>query len=853
MNGTNVILRVNSYQTRNTVLFETGALRGSNKTENCQRRPILECAKDFFKAVQDEVNNQINLTVHGNAFDVVFLRGISAGYPVNAVSRKEHSVFWSTRQRLHLLQDMLGDVWEALSVPVVMTGDASLTLPDYPMVSFGGATSPRKLVIAKTRYEITDAFEDYICEPVAFLVDGSTRLEESAGKYILHCSVDNVLELVCGYLETKYINPFIGSLVAKYGDRFSITSAPGAFLIDRIEPYYYLEPGREKVRLFRGDKATLGIHSVSLSANGEVSPDSPTDIARLTYSLDERLDDISLTDRGLIINPDDLRGIYAVHAGSYRIGYFFEDNTELFSVAITAVEHQYVNNISFDLLDGDSAIERWRIGKRYRIKFSFFPQGAEDAEEITFASSNPSVARVEGNEVLILNEGVFQLVAATKRVSFKRTFSVENAIVKAISVSGWPTAMVEYGASFHVKVSVAPAAANYSGFQYEVTSGNGNVVVERDGRAGLNITAAKAGECTIKFSSVDNPDVACFQTISISPEPYKKMFLVIVGFIILFLGASPGDLLSAVIATAFAALVCYFGVRRRERFAKIALVILLLIGLEHILGLIGEEISKDNAQPATTQMSISQLEKEAKSLVSESTYTDHTGNSWTLTDTEYLGYMVCASNSDYYAFFIHEVTVSSPKESAPREMFSVVSYEGNFNKYASFRANGTSSGEVVWSESFSDWMDDYAYNDDVREMSFSDEELHNLIGWDKYLSSVNWDGLVSQFMDAEKKKHEEDGYFTYSEIELDGIYFAQKKGGSQSSNKLYILISYDRYMPDGALNFHMCAALGFADIVVDSEGNILLAYEDGKRESEYHTAEEFIKNLEEKYLVTKVE
>lgn len=115
--------------------------------------------------------------------------------------------------------------------------------------------------------------------------------------------------------------------------------------------------------------------------------------------------------------------------------------------------------------------------------------------------------------------------------------------------------------------------------------------------------------------------------------------------------------------------------------------------------------------------------------------------------------------------------------------------------------------------------------------------------------------LVAQYVAKEQAENDAEGVasFSYSEVKLYGIYFMEEKEDAfmANHNELHILIYYDYYI-GGTYDRTNYIPLVFEDIVADTNGKVVLAYEDGKTAYFYTDIDKYMSKHEEKYTIKKI-
>lgn len=115
--------------------------------------------------------------------------------------------------------------------------------------------------------------------------------------------------------------------------------------------------------------------------------------------------------------------------------------------------------------------------------------------------------------------------------------------------------------------------------------------------------------------------------------------------------------------------------------------------------------------------------------------------------------------------------------------------------------------------------------------------------------------IAQQFIAEKEAALEPTSMFTYSPVELYGVYYAEAEEGKFSfhENELHILIVYTQYMY-GEYHSTIYLPLYFENVLIDTDGNINIDYEDGQRSAFFYTdAEKYINDLSEDYKVTKIQ
>lgn len=136
-------------------------------------------------------------------------------------------------------------------------------------------------------------------------------------------------------------------------------------------------------------------------------------------------------------------------------------------------------------------------------------------------------------------------------------------------------------------------------------------------------------------------------------------------------------------------------------------------------------------------------------------------------------------------------------------------------------------------------------------------------GLDRYATAADlpmdvvW-AIAERF--AAEKQEDLDGrkneWWTYSDVVIAGIYFLEEKnsGATWCVNELHILITYSYFdVEENVCVGTYCEPLAFEGVIIDTEGNVNLAYEDGERHIfPFESVEECLNSISDEYTITKV-
>lgn len=170
---------------------------------------------------------------------------------------------------------------------------------------------------------------------------------------------------------------------------------------------------------------------------------------------------------------------------------------------------------------------------------------------------------------------------------------------------------------------------------------------------------------------------------------------------------------------------------------------------------------------------------------------------------------------------------------------------------------GLSNGDVITITITN--TDDLLNNFGIIPAESSKQYTVSGLGWYPTADELQMDNIweiANQFVAKIQAKNDEEGYedFSYSDASVYGIYFAEdgNDGRAWNNNELHILAGYDFYNK-GVYQWTHYEPFVFKNIVTNADGDVMLQYEDGEGSIlSYSDAEEYVSELEDEYIVTKV-
>lgn len=487
-------LKVDSFAGTNTVLINGQPVGVNSDFINYYAKPIISAAGKILETIEAEFNDEFELDVYGNLYERTFLASVCGEYELCTVCRThETQVSLSTTKRL----GMLGIGAEnPVEIPfALITDSAQVRLPQYPGIRFV-ETGKNGLVVSNDIDFIKANIKGQTS--VVFLIGG--RNQKIGKTVVIGVEADQAEELVCSYIDSTAINAVINSVArAREGDR-------GVVLANRTEPYFYAD---EQIELSCGEKRTLPVRTI------------PEGIG---------LDGVTARVNGNSAQVDKLT-VEGIAPGKSTVELFCGSPFPFASISASVIQHTFVTDIDIALTSETQSLCE---GKLYPISVSLQPKDAEDVDTLAVTVSNPDIAEVQGNKLLVKAPGVFEIVAKTNRASASVSFTAEPSI-KALNLCSLPS---EFHISdiFELNVEVVPENAYDKRYKWVTSDRSVAVVgVSKDGRELLKATGI--GSATIQCISLDDESVTSVVDVKVvsAMEKDEKNGLVRAGTILTIL------------------------------------------------------------------------------------------------------------------------------------------------------------------------------------------------------------------------------------------------------------------------------------------------------------------------------
>lgn len=113
--------------------------------------------------------------------------------------------------------------------------------------------------------------------------------------------------------------------------------------------------------------------------------------------------------------------------------------------------------------------------------------------------------------------------------------------------------------------------------------------------------------------------------------------------------------------------------------------------------------------------------------------------------------------------------------------------------------------------------------------------------------------IATQLVSEQQKENDEDPNFTYTDVELYGIFFLERKEDTWADeNQLHFVIHYNMLGDNGEVKNVYYTPMYIKDILVQADGSISLHRDDCVAPFFYDSAEDYTEKYEADYDITKI-
>lgn len=644
--------------------------------------------------------------------------------------------------------------------------------------------------------------------------------------------------LIDAYVETKYVNPLVGRWFSSYlSTHENALTDRRYYLIDRVDPYVYVEPEDANITLFQGDSLQINVQSVSTDAEGRIVSNSPSVLRYVTHKMsgaEGETDCIEFT-------HDNLLHLHCLAPGSARMDLFYDDPKPFAHVNITAKEHNYAKSIVITINQNNKLI----VGECYPINIQTVPYNAEDREEIALALDRSDVAELQGNKIFIKKVGGFTITAKGQEAQASRNYNVPRAVTK-IEVHHWPkNDKIAMGSQFTVQGDVFPSNATDKRIKCEIYGDTGALFVQGEKNSNdITFRAISSGSVTVRFYSVSDPDVFCEKTIVVYDNSTQPWLAVKAGFWLMAIAAMFMLFRTSLVWVFMALSLLAFGIAcfRRETLAKIMIV--LAIAASCVLGYLRINVFYDK----DLLLSMEKMPENVLEELCDQSYNTVSNDSYAYSDSllsfdqseyypthvQYLGYYFGYENNlivdNNHLYLVYRVETTNPNDFSTITLFIRASYE-------KLKLTGIGTVEYTFSKHFVETYTDYdaLYRDTkyIDESTVSDWEIYRELGLDQYVYSASqissdtlYDiaGILIEQLEAQKGQP---GIgVSYSDIVFhDGVLIVGKTPYAnvyaKIQNRLYLYLSQDEYRNNELFRTYYYTYC-FDNIKVDEDGNAII-------------------------------
>lgn len=808
-----VTVKVNSYQGTITTLRDGKIFTMANNpsilfnfTDKGKSESVIDLAEPYFKGLLREFrDDDISLTVKGNLFEQEFYKIVAHNNQFHNLKCAYNDFVLATSARLSAFAKM-NPSFPVKVVPIELSfhGDDfyHFELPSYSLVNFAGGAGASRIFISSNRSYLERGLRARGSDNIAFQV-GSKSQALDGGKYIIGCTPDNVHQMVTAYIETRYINPFIGELFAAIASVESFPVDKMVRMLNRVDPYYFCK--KEALTAFENDLTSVDIHCFSSDESGRIQSDSSEWLEKVQLKS-------ALPNASLVIKNQAACLRFPV-AGKDKAFLYVDGIDFAVSINVDIKQHIYVDDVSMGIDVG-----KWKQGYSYSFWFETYPKGAEDEKEVIISSSDPNIAEIRGNKIYAKNEGEFHLVATIRGREWSKSYTVRFPHINSFDTKDWPERnILTVGKEWATPLLINGRIARLE--EYDVVcmdaDGKNKKVDISTGSTNVYIKARNAGDVNIKFIPIDDESKSITKKLKIKKADRDWFFtgFAICGLILsivltLFRSAwCPGFYLAT-------ALLFVAAVLRREEHAKpltaIALVVLLGLGWLHKNVLcvrryvtscteISESVFNQILDESRTYVLKEKYEFSEQMMAMETT-------DYYATEVDYLGYYFSEGKGGIfnlgkphnYLHLVFRVNATSPEDRSSKTFFIV-------DEITDVRDVG--KGEFTYKnkkgvqgyDSFDGLLKDIPHDG---ESTVSQDMVYGELGFGQYLYDVSQvpqetiDAIVATLLSNFDASGGDESSANYSDVYYyDALLVSGKEQSSnvysRIQNRLYIFLACD--------------------------------------------------------------
>ena len=292
-------------------------------------------------------------------------------------------------------------------------------------------------------------------------------------------------ELIADVCEIYLLNPLLGNIAGKSSNKEIFICSQISPVIEAVIPDYMEVGTTQKIEFTAYPEGSELPKIILQSSNPDV-------VAVEGHSL-------------RVLTPGEIK-ISAFIAG---------ENEPLIIQSVTASKTVLVTKI--EIADIEEPIY---VGKETELSINLYPADADDINTLTIVSSNPAIAEITENKLVIKSEGEFTVTAKTSKASYEKTYAVLPKL-KGLSISA-KKAEINVGGKMPIIVSLTPENAFNKEYSWVTSDKTVAIVVKEDNKE--YIKAVGIGACEISCKSADGSitDTCSVEVKSIMYQKTKK-------------------------------------------------------------------------------------------------------------------------------------------------------------------------------------------------------------------------------------------------------------------------------------------------------------------------------------------
>lgn len=474
-----VKLRINPYQSSNTISINDKPLSQYSELNNFIKEPFLRWGDVFFESVEREINDDFKLIVVSDQVDHYFIKKLAKinpsciGYEhigfeldltiqerfdiVNRLAEKYRVDYRPTFKPINIWNNTLLKIGASEKIEVVAKKDAAM-------------------IVIEKDYQAAKALAKEKEIPLILYASEEEKIEKIGHSYLCNISSDEEVGLINQIVERFYYTEIIIELIHRLNEcseKLSNQDANQLKIAGEIDPFVYIDSVAD---------VEVG---AEIKLNFKTIPENnPLPLIRIKV-LDESV--VHVQDYCLV----------GIREGKTKIELY--KNEEI--IPFQCIQVSVYKNIYIQRIDLSVHKNILGIGMQQKINYKVYPSDAEDIEDLKWESSNKKVVKVS-------SKGVITAVGAGRCVI---SLSGKKA-KKSINITVKPQAETialdcDYyecyiGEKKNIGVSIEPSDVYNRGYRWTTTDKD-VATIEMTEEERVCVRATGIGECTIYFETLD--------------------------------------------------------------------------------------------------------------------------------------------------------------------------------------------------------------------------------------------------------------------------------------------------------------------------------------------------------------